>query len=115
LLESISALSSAEVKKGTSQSGNYQDTVSTSLDAEDDSDDATSHNDQDEQDIHSLHPINASNNIFMAVDKLHKIVHAVWSSPQCKQTWFHQVSDILDKKDPSNKQWALMLILDAKT
>ncbi|KAG6843862.1 hypothetical protein H0H87_012272 [Tephrocybe sp. NHM501043] len=55
--------------------------------------------------------------IFSAVDKLQKIVCAVCSSSQHKQSWLCQVAEELKKPEnkTSRKQHTLMLILDVKT
>ncbi|KAG6871510.1 hypothetical protein C0995_003951 [Termitomyces sp. Mi166 len=115
LLMSIGALSSIEAKKAQSQTGNYQDAITTPLTSSTNNGDdpAATQNDQGDEGKQVLQPLaEFSDDIFTAVDKLWKIVRAVHFSPPQKQSWLCQVSEELFKDGTSKVKHALMLILD---
>jgi len=89
-----------------SRCGNYQDSITAPLNCASD-DDAVAQDDEDKQDNISLE-VDPTSTILSAIEKvlasipliltvniitqLRKIIHAVRSSPQCKQSWLHQLT-----------------------
>ncbi|KAN0131304.1 Ribonuclease H-like domain containing protein [Lactarius tabidus] len=117
LLEGIGAISEAESKKATSRSRNYQDSATTPLSRQFD-DTAAAQGDEDEQEGPSFE-VNCASDIIPAVEKLRKIIRAIQSSPQRKQTWLAQVAastaSTLGCNNDNHPRQPLVLILDVKT
>jgi len=113
-----------------SRCGNYQDPITAPLNhASDDA--AVAQDDEDKQDNVSLE-VDPTSTILSAVEKvlasipliltiniitqLQKIIRAVWSSPQRKQSWLHQLTMSQRYKSADNPhQRPLVLILNVKT
>ena len=113
LLQAIGAILALEAKKATSQSGNYQESATAPLNVGDD-DEVAGLNDADEQDPLCLSK-DTNGHILIGVDKvttillyaswktllidiqLRKIIHAIRSSPQRKESWLAIVGDSIKK------------------
>jgi len=115
-----------------SHCGNYQDSITAPISCA--SDDAAVAQDDGDKQGELLLEINATSNILSAIEKvcisiflnpmlnnniftqLRKIIHAIRSSPQCKQNWLHQVTMSQQSKNNGNPpQQPLVLILNVKT
>lgn len=138
LLEGIGAILRSKGKKATAQSANYQDNITQPL-SRDHDDNATADIDPDMVDADldpdntdpAMHVLPAVKRVSFAMLYIHsqlklktyylwKIVRAVRSCPQCRQSWAHEIQFMhLDGSDPSkdtnNCNASHMLILDVRT
>ena len=113
-----------------SRRGNYQDSITAPINHASD-DDAVARDDEDEQDdlsfevdptsviLSAVEKVLASISVFLDINiitQLRKIIRAVRSSPQRKQSWIYQVAASQRyKPDDEPHQRPLVLILDVKT
>jgi len=111
LLEGIGAISKAEGKKAAARSGNYQDNVTTPLAREYDNDPKA--DDDTDEDLDT--DADAADGVLPAIDKLRKVVKAVRSSPQRRQSWAREIQFVHGSGISDDCSTSLMLILDVKT
>jgi hypothetical protein len=135
LLEGIGAISKAEGKKAAMRSGNYQDNVTTPLAREHDND-ATGDDEEDESAADPDTDANVADGVLPAIERvrnvhhchlptkqvkhpnqLRKIVKAVRSSPQRRQSWACEIQyvQLEGGRISDDCSSSLMLILDVRT
>ncbi|KAH9008871.1 hypothetical protein EDB83DRAFT_2235051, partial [Lactarius deliciosus] len=111
LLEGIGLISKADSELAASSNFIYQDEINTRLECEYDPEAAP---EDDGGDIETV-PVDPSENIQTAVQKLRKIIRSVRSSPQRRQIWYQEVEKINAQIDINEQKSSLILILDVKT
>ncbi|KAF8813551.1 hypothetical protein BYT27DRAFT_7084271, partial [Phlegmacium glaucopus] len=111
LLEGISLISKGNSNLATSSKFNYQDDINTGLEHENDME-ATPEDSKADDEQNSTA---CSDKICMAIQKLHKIIKSVQSSPQCHQHWNGEIERMNAELNVAEHKAILMLILNVKT